>query len=431
MTSPRRPRVAAIRLDDSQLDSIAHLCGDLRPADSLGEYLDGYDWTETDVVVSSDLHSYRVHVDKSVNIMVIGSTSFYWSDPFLPPIGRQIRHYAKTNYENTERELATTPDIPKPYAALAAELSKVLGQAAKPPAVLDTSRQDRSALIETTSGHPVALRLVLPARSGAANDEAATPIALLLPAAADLAAWFTAFLCDVHDSDHTRVPHAPPRLSKPEDWYTRQERELADRISEIDSEIERLTKQREQLQTKLTAEGEKADNGIRRALWAGGDELVDAAGELLSGIGFIVRNMDAELEKNEPKREDLRLTHQDRPGWQAMVEVKGYASGTKTNDARQIREHRDLYIAEERRPPDLTVWLANPHRTMDSSSRPAPDQNVNDAAASVGAVHVLATDLYRQWALVESGILDAEAVVQSLANADPGLWIPPVSGSGT
>ena len=114
-----------------------------------------------------------------------------------------------------------------------------------------------------------------------------------------------------------------------------------------------------------------------------------------------------------------------------MVEVKGYPSGTRTNDARQIREHRDRYIGEEGRPPDLTMWLSNSYRTMEPSSRPAPDQNVKDAAEAIGTVHVLASDLYRQWALVAAGSLDAETGVQSLVNAEPGLWAPPGPSSGT
>ena len=244
-------------------------------------------------------------------------------------------------------------------------------------------------------------------------------------------AWFRAFLCDVHESDPGRVPQAPPSLSQPWDWYTPEEKELANRISQIDSEIERLTKVGGQLQTELTAEGERAAKGIRRALWADGDELIAAVGKILADLGFAVRDMDAELTEGEPKREDLRLEHQSLRGWQAIVEVKGYTRGTKTNDARQIREHRDRYIEEEGRSPDLTVWLANSFRRMDPSSRPATDQNVKDAAEAIGAVHVLSTDLYRQWALVAAGSLDAETVVQSLVNADPGLWTPPDLGTDT
>ena len=137
--------------------------------------------------------------------------------------------------------------------------------------------------------------------------------------------------------------------------------------------------------------------------------------------------MDAELKPGERKREDLQLKLQATPEWEGMVEVKGYPSGTRTNDARQIREHREHYIAEQGHTPGLTLWLSNPYRTMEPSSRPAPDQNVGDAAEAIGAVHVLTADLYRQWALVAAGSLDAKIVVESLVEASPGLWTPPVS----
>ena len=53
MTTVRRPRVATIGLDDTQVASIASLCGDLRAASLLDDYLENYDWTETDVMMSS------------------------------------------------------------------------------------------------------------------------------------------------------------------------------------------------------------------------------------------------------------------------------------------------------------------------------------------------------------------------------------------
>ena len=357
------------------------------------------------------------------------STAQHWQDWHSTARGR-TRHYVTTNTENTERELAVPPSCPDLYRPLAAELSIQLARATEPPAVMATSRKDRTALIETTSGRPVALRLVLPTRSSATEGEPSTPIALLLPGASNLMAWFRAFLFELHESDPVRVPQAPPRLSQPSDWYTPQERVVSDRISQIESEFERLSNERDQLQMKLAAEGERADRGIRRALWADGDDLLAAVREVLNDLGFAVRDMDAELRQDEPKREDLRLTLRDDPGWQAMVEVKGYTSGTRTNDARQIREHHDRYIEDEDRRPDLTIWLANPYRRMDPSSRPAPDQNVKDAAENTGAVHVLAPDLYRTWALVKAGGLDAETVIQSLVNANPGLWTPPAQDPG-
>ena len=356
--------------------------------------------------------------------MTVGGTSFSWTN--LPPADFDlVQGFVWTKVENTERELAVSPSCPDLYKPLAAELSRHLGQAAQPPAVMRTSWQDKVALIKTTSGHPVALRLVFPTRSSVADGKPSRPIEILLPEGSNLVAWFRAFLCELHESDSTRVPHAPPHLSQPWDWYTPQEMVLADRISQIESEFERLSTERDQLQTKLAAEGERANSGTRRALWADGDDLTAAVQEMLADLGFTVRDMDADVGQDEPKREDLRLTLKDVSGWQAMVEVKGYTSGTRTNDARQIREHRDRYIEEEGRSPDLTVWLSNPYRRREPSSRPAPDQNLKDAAGAVGAVHVLAADLYRQWALVTAGSLEPEIVIQSLVKANPGLWTPP------
>ncbi len=419
MANNKRPRVAAIGLSNSQRESIAPLCGELRVAGSLRSYLRSYSWTETDIVVSEALHG---QMNDRVNLMTIGPAFVSW-----PYAYSGVESYL----ENTERELVVSSDCPDLYKQLAAELSSQLGRAAEPPAVMYASQQDAIALIKTTSGRPVALRLVIPALSEGNDGKAASPIALLLPEPANLAAWFRAFLCELHQSDPSRVPEAPPRLSKPSDWYTPQEKVLADQISQIESEIERLSTKRDQLQTGLIAEGERAELGVRRALWTDGDELVAVVQEILTGLGFIVRDMDAELEQDEPKREDLRLTRQGVAGWEAIVEVKGYTSGTRTNDSRQIREHRECYIKEEGRLPDLTVWLSNPYRAVEPSARPVPDQNVGDAAANIGTVHVLASDLYRQWALVAADSLDAETVVQSLVNADPGLWTPPAQSPST
>ena len=435
MPKHRRPRVAAIGLDGTQIASIAPLCGELRLADSVSDYLTGYSWSETDVVVS------RVHARRtfacSVNLVTLGSGTFSWSDTYggrnaSYPNRTPRQHNARTGTPNTERELSVSTDCHWEYRPLADDLCRHLSRAEHPPDVMKTSRRSRIALVETTSGHSVALRLVLPSRSTDADGDSARPIALLLPEVPNLAAWFRAFLCDVHKSDRERVPQAPPRLVQPSDWYTPREQNMADRITQIRSDIQRLSDERDQLQSKLADESEKEDLGIRRILWADGDDLVAATEKVLSDLGFKVRNMDGGVSQGEPKREDLRLTLQDRPGWQAIVEVKGYAKGTKTNDALQIRQHRERYIAAERQSPDLTLWLANPfRRTEDPSLRPKPDENVKKAAALVGAVYVLASELYRQWALVAANRLEAETVVQSLINSGPGLWVPANEDSET
>ena len=112
--------------------------------------------------------------------------------------------------------------------------------------------------------------------------------------------------------------------------------------------------------------------GSGSAIWGYGDELVEAVSEILGDLGFCVLNMDAGLEQGAQRREDLRLTLETLPDWEAIVEVKGYGNGTKTNDARQIREIRERYREEKGRFPDLTIWLANPFREVRSVVSHAP-----------------------------------------------------------
>ena len=177
-------------------------------------------------------------VERGVNLITIGTTQLYLPD--YDPIDRDmLRHHVKSRF-NTERELAVPPTCPDLYQPLAAELSKQLGRAVEPPLVVDTSWLDRTPLIETTSGHPVALRLVLPTRSGAADGELSRSIAILLPEGSNLVDWFSVLLCELHEVDPTQVPQAPPRLSQPSDWYTPEERVVADRISQIESKLECL-----------------------------------------------------------------------------------------------------------------------------------------------------------------------------------------------
>ena len=397
--------------------SIAPLCGDLRLANSLPEYLDSYSWTETDLVVASNLGpttiAHRVH------LMALGELSLLMSGSLI----------VMTEKQNTERELTVSPTCPSLYKPLATDLSADLGRAGQPPYVMDATPSFTTPLLETTSGNPLALRSVFPPSETSTDGKLPIVIGLFLPVVSNLAAWFRAFLTEVHESDPTRVPQAPPRLSQPSDWYTPEERALAVRISEIDSEIIHLNSEKDRIQVQQAAEGEKADSGIRQAIWADGNALVSAVKALCSSIGFLVRDMDAELNKGDPKREDLRLTLQDHPEWEAIVEVKGYPNGTKTNDGQQIRTHRERYIKEQGRYPNLTLWLANEHRTKDPSSRPPPIPQVVEAAELVGAVHVLSTDLYRQWSLVAAGKLDKELVIKSLVDASPGLWNPPVANT--
>lgn len=421
MTQAKRPRVAAIGINDAGLESVSHLCGELRQADTLEKYLQQYNWIETDIVVAENLQHYQVN--PSVNLIIIGRANLTWTDTYPDPPKRRS-HSIATDGRNTERELSVPYTCPDIYKTLAVQLSGQLRGSDVPPAALASSRTDKANIVETMSGKSVAIRIDLPPREADGVATIDHPIALFLPQLTNFSDWFATFLSDVNENDPSRVPQPPPRLSRPSDWYTPEERALAAQIEKASLDIDHLIEERECLQTELTAAGERGDGGIRRVIWADSDELVAAASEILIDFGFKVQDMDAGLQPNEPKHEDLRLTLLDRPGWEAIVEVKGYPNGTRTNDARQIREHRDHYIAENGRPPDLTLWLTNPFRQMDPSSRPTPGGNVGEAADNVGSVHALTTDLYQQWILIKTGALEADDVVQDLISVSPGHWIP-------
>ena len=189
MTTTRRPRVAAIGLDDPQIEAIKPLCGELRAADSSSSYLQNYSWTETDVLVASTVLN---EIDNSVNLITIGPTLAFWWEPSADL--SRARCQVRTNSPNTERELTVPPSCPDLYKPLAVELSKQLDRAEEPPGVITcTQSQGNTALIETTSGQPVALRLMFPTLSGAGEREPSRAIALLLPGNSNLVAWFRAF----------------------------------------------------------------------------------------------------------------------------------------------------------------------------------------------------------------------------------------------
>ena len=420
--SIKRPRVAAIGLDDHQAQSIEHLCGTLRSANRFSRYVERYNVSETDIMVFGTESEFKIDRGAPAHLLTIEPRSLSWMQARGFGAGRCD---VSTTTLNTERELTVPSACPAVYETLAADLSKQLGSAEDPPPVVIPDGLEvfaQNALVSTTSGHAVALRLAVPTDTSGGGDQ--DSVVLVLPEVANLSAWFAAFLSDIHETDPERVPQPPPRLSNPADWHTPQERALAAEIAAIEDKIERLDDERDRRKTELAAEEERTNKRIRRAVWADGDDLVEAVAEILADLGFTVHLMDAGLDQGEPKHEDLRLKHEDRVGWEAIVEVKGYTGGTRTKDARQIREHRDRYLLDRQREPDLTLWVANPHRRADPSFRPTPDGNVKHTAETTGIVHALSIDLYMQWLRVVSDSLEADQVSQSLVTAAPGLWAP-------
>lgn len=423
MMEVRRPRVAAVGLDDLQIEAVTPLCGEVRPAASISDYLSRFSWTETDlVIVGANADRKIVH---GVHVLAINTTCYWVFSP--NPLGSRLV-YLNAGLPNTEREVMVGQKCPADYKALATQLCKRIRSDGDPPHVFSpplSGGDEDIVLVETTSARPVAmrhLRVRRPWKEGGAREES---VVVSIPRVSNLSAWFRAFLTDVHRRDPVRVPYPPPCFENPADWYTPAEMRLANRINQTTETIERLQDKLEVLEAALLTEGQRSNKGPRRILWADGGDLVAAVSEILTRFGFTVRDMDSELEAGSPKREDLRLTRTEQVGWEAIVEVKSYKKGTRTSDSRQVREYRDDYIIEKNRAPDLTMWIANPYRGVaDPSSRPAPGVQVAQSAESIGAVHMLASDLYRLWAQVVSGALQDSDAVERLMSASPGCWEP-------
>ena len=311
----RRPRVAAIGLDKIQEESIAPLCGTLRSVDSLSNYLKIYDWSETDVTVAGTNGAHVIAIEpvpfRGHLLAIGGALVSSW-------LGySELRNSwcsLLVDFGNVERELSIAEACPDRYRYLASDLARQLNRLADPPRTIAaemitdnrtliskravTAKRvssrlhlDENALIETTSGRPIALRCVVQPTLDASQEK--TAVGLVLPEEADLSAWFRAFLGDVHELDRGRVPRPPPRIVNPSVWYTPEETALAERIAGIRSDIDRLREERNRAETELAAATERADTGKRRCIWADGSDLVEAVKEILEELGFAVRDMDA------------------------------------------------------------------------------------------------------------------------------------------
>ena len=250
-----RPRVAAIGLNEDQVVSIEPLCGTLRAADSVGEYVKEFSCTETDIVIGTGLEGKVVGGKVHVVAIEPRSWTYYQGFRFVRPLGRGGRQSTPvsltidTNEDNTEREVSVPETYSGYYKDLARDLKQRLRRSRQTPATLSLfGRVVKEHLVETTSGHPVAVRCIRLEGSrenegrGDALDGDQKPhfVVLALPQVDNLSEWFRVFLADIHQVDRTRVPYAPPRILKPDAWHTPEENALALQMADVRSRITRL-----------------------------------------------------------------------------------------------------------------------------------------------------------------------------------------------
>jgi hypothetical protein len=150
------------------------------------------------------------------------------------------------------------------------------------------------------------------------------------------------------------------------------------------------------------------------------EEVINAFGT----IGFHTQDVDETLPEEELKREDIRLTDRNDDGWEALVEVRGYArSGGKTADLIRLQgRFSDFYTKEKGRPPNKLIYVVNGPLELGPHLREKPlATSVADvrAFAESGGLVISSLDLYK--AINGSG--DMDQVKQSIKDST-GLWAP-------
>lgn len=152
-------------------------------------------------------------------------------------------------------------------------------------------------------------------------------------------AWILAIAAEWAELDREAFAHVCPWREQPA-WLTPEERSLVETrerlIAEHAAACARYDRELADLGVALEGARGDADRGLRALLTTQDQELVSAVADVLRSFGFEVEDMDSAW-GDGPKREDLRVRHPERPGWLAIVEVKGFRkSGGATNDLQKV-----------------------------------------------------------------------------------------------
>ena len=165
--------------------------------------------------------------------------------------------------------------------------------------------------------------------------------------------------------------------------------------------VSRLRQREAELENALTSAAEEASTtGLRGVLTHKGDELVGAVARALESLGFKVTDMDASIASGAPKVEDLRLQVEPDPGWEAIVEVRGYdRSAGKTADLQRLQRFAALYRTRTGQEPSKMIYVVNGEIALPSpADRHAVLQGADEDLelfAESGGVALSTTDLFK------------------------------------
>lgn len=191
-----------------------------------------------------------------------------------------------------------------------------------------------------------------------------------LPSYADFTVWLDASLAEWRDRYPDRFPRA---WTEQERWLTFAEAELVRERAALETEWQRVQSDMDSraaaLDSRQLGVQQEAVHGRRRLLTAQGDDLVEAVSEALVELGIEVENMDSKFPPSD-RREDLRVTCSEKPGWEALVEVKGYGGGAQLGDLLKIDRHAQRYANEKGGGPAICWYIANQFVNQAPADRP-------------------------------------------------------------
>ena len=188
-----------------------------------------------------------------------------------------------------------------------------------------------------------------------------------------------------------------------EEWMTPSQRQIIGRIEATNQQkqaaVDEFNSRLDDLEVSLAEANRKANENERRLITAQGQDLVDEVALSFEKMGFGVDDVDAGLDPNAPKREDLRLTDPADIDWVALVEVRGYSrSSGRTRDLIRIARFVELYNQETGRFPDKRIYVVNGETELPPDQRSYPLMSALEDVeifADSGGLIIWSLDLFR------------------------------------
>lgn len=212
------------------------------------------------------------------------------------------------------------------------------------------------------------------------------------------------------------------------EWMTAAERQIIVQIENAKKQkqaaLEEFDSRIADLEASLSKSNREANENERHLITSQGQDLVDEVACCFRKMGFGVVDVDATLDPNAPKREDLRLSDPDDANWVALVEVRGYSrSAGKTNDLIRMSRFADLYNQENGRYPDMRIYVVNGETELSPDQRTIPLLSALEDAeifAESNGLVIWSLDLFR---VIHSDEQEDAARLKESVKASNGIWL--------